>query len=88
MIARPPAHAERLSRGAHRALVQRQGARRIVPEAVAARLRFQGQRERRIGVDVDGLDGVHLDRDAQAHGGFATRSGSSFSNTCIAALRT
>ncbi len=41
---------------------------RVIAEPMAARLRFQQQRERRIAADVDPLDRVHLNRDAQRHG--------------------
>src|SRR5690606_28154873 len=40
----------------------------IVKKGMAARLRFQRQRESAVGVDVDPFDGVHLDSDGKAHG--------------------
>ena len=47
------------------AFAQRQVADLVVPQRVAATLGLQHQRERRIGVDVDVFDRVHLDRDLQ-----------------------
>ena len=34
---------------------------------MAARLRFQQQRERRVAADIDPLDRIHLHGDVQAH---------------------
>ena len=51
------------------ALVQRQPVRRVIPEAVSARLRLQHQPEARVTGDVDGSDRIHLDGNLQRHGG-------------------
>ncbi len=47
----------------HPAVVQGQPLRREVPQGVASGLGLQHQEEGRVGLDVDPLDGVHLDGD-------------------------
>ena len=49
------------------ALVEAQLAGEIVEQLVAALLGFQREHEGRIGVDIDGLDRVHLNCNLQAH---------------------
>ncbi len=44
-------------------------ARQIVEQPMAAALGLEPQHETGIGIDVDRLDGVHLDGDGKAHGG-------------------
>jgi hypothetical protein len=44
-----------------------------VEQPVAAGLTLDRQREGRVGVDVDALDRVHLDRDGEAHAGLLKR---------------
>ena len=39
----------------------------VVEQVVAARERLQPQDEGAVGLDIDGLDGVHLDGDGKAH---------------------
>ena len=57
------------------AAAQGEVAHMVVPQRMAARLRLHHQGKGGIGVDVDGLDRVHLDRDAKAagHGRFLIR---------------
>ena len=67
MVAGDVAHRERPHRGGHLAVAQRQPVGRVIGQRMAAALRFQQQRERRIAADVDPLDRVHLHGDVQAH---------------------
>jgi hypothetical protein len=48
-------------------LVQRQAADIVMEQRMAARLRRQHQGERGIARDIDRMERVHLDRDAQGH---------------------
>ena len=73
MVARDIAHLERPHRGRHFAVAQRQPVGRVIGQRVAARLRFQQQREGRIAADIDPLDRVHLHGDVQAHGTVSRR---------------
>ena len=67
VIARLAAHLQRPRAGHHPARVERQLAGQIMIQRVAARLGLESQREGAVGVDVDGLDGVHLDGDGETH---------------------
>ena len=67
MVALLVAHLERLHRREHLAVRQRQPVGRVIGERMAAALRLQQQRERRIAADVDPLDRVHLHGDLQGH---------------------
>ena len=68
MAAGNVAHLERLHGRGHFAVAQDEAVGGVVGEAMAAGLRLQQQRERRIAADVDPLDRVHLHGDVQAHG--------------------
>src|ERR1043166_548665 len=67
MIAPLVAHFERPGARHHGAVAEGEIARTIIGERVAARLRFQRQRESRIAGDVNPLDRVHLDGNAKRH---------------------
>ena len=49
-------------------LAEHQVLRQVVVDRVAPALRLQRQHEGAVGVDVDGLHGVHLDGDGETHG--------------------
>ena len=51
----------------HHAVAEGQIARAVIEKRMAARLRFQRQREGGIAGDIDLLDRVHLDRDGKRH---------------------
>ena len=70
MIAGDIAHRERLHRGRHLAVAQRQPVRRVIGQRMLAPLRFQQQRQRRIATDIDSFDRIHLHGDVQGHGIF------------------
>ena len=59
---------ERLHRSGDFAVAQRQPVGRVIGQRVAAPLRLEQERERRIAADVDPLDRVHLYGDVQGHG--------------------
>ena len=63
------AHGHFLDAGKDLSAQQRQPVRRVVEERVAAPLRFERQRERRVAGDVDRRNMVHLDGDLQRHCG-------------------
>ena len=67
VIARLAAHPKGARAGHHPARVERQIAGQVMVKLVAARLGLEGQREGAVGVDVDGLDGVHLNGHGKAH---------------------
>ena len=67
MIALHRAHSQRAHMRRHLAVAEGQIARAVIEQAMAARLRFQRQRESGIAADIDLLDRVHLDRDGQGH---------------------
>ena len=71
VITRLAADRERAHPGDHPAVAERQVARQIMEHAVAPALRLQGQRKARVGIDVDALEGVHLNGDIEAHAGLA-----------------
>ena len=60
-------HPQALHRRAQHALAEAQRVRRVVMQRMAARLRLHGQHESAVRRDVDGVDGIHLDRHAQRH---------------------
>ena len=74
VIARLAAHRQPPPPGQYPALGEGQVRGLIVVKGVAAALRLEGQREGRIGVDVDGFDGVHLNGHREAHGGYFGQS--------------
>ena len=63
VIALPPAHLERARPGAEAAVAKHQVVGLIVVETVAPASCLEGEGERRVGVDVDRFDRVHLDGD-------------------------
>src|SRR5262249_53505980 len=67
VIAIAAEHFEGATAGAEPTVAQGQRLRQIVIERVAALLPLQRQREGRIGVDVDRVDRVHLNRDGETH---------------------
>ena len=67
MIALLATHAQRPRMGQHPLVVQRHILGQIVIERMAACLRFQRQYERRIRVDIDRFDRIHLDGDDEGH---------------------
>jgi hypothetical protein len=58
------------------AVAQAEMPRQVVIERVAARLRLERQHEGRVGVDVDRLDRIHLDRYGEAHVSIPSGDGS------------
>ena len=60
-------HGQALHWRAQHALAEAQRVRRVVMQRMAARLRLHGQHESAVRPDVDGVDGIHLDRHAQRH---------------------
>ena len=67
MVARLGPHRQALHRRAHRAVAEAQPVRRVVMQRMAARLGFHGQHEGAVRPDVDAVDRIHLDRDAERH---------------------
>src|SRR3546814_1629438 len=68
VVARLAPHLQRLHAGVDASVLQAERARQVVEQAVAAALGLQRQHEGAVPLDVDGLDGVHLDGDGQTHG--------------------
>ena len=68
MIAELALQLQRARRGEDAPVAQEQIARQIVEQAVAALEGLQPQDEARIRIDIDALDGIHLDGDGEAHG--------------------
>ena len=61
------AHFQTLAFGGDPAVLEAQMPRQIVIKRMAARLGLERQHEGRVRVDVDGVDGIHLDGDDQTH---------------------
>jgi hypothetical protein len=62
VIAPHALHASTAAPAQRPALPERQMIGRVMPHAAAARLRLFGQPERAVGIDVDGPDRIHLER--------------------------
>ena len=69
------AHLDRMARGRENAACQRQGFRLVIEQRMAAELRLQHHRKGGIALDVDVLDGVHLDGDIERHDSGVSRKG-------------
>ena len=69
VVAALATHLQRPGAGDEASLAEGQVLDEVVPEHVATALRRLGEGEGRIRVDVDPLDGVHLDRDGERHRG-------------------
>ena len=78
VIAELVAHIERLHGREHAVAALGELVGGVIGQLVAARLRFQQQREGGIAADIDPLDRVHLDGDIQGHGDFRDASGIMF----------
>jgi hypothetical protein len=68
MVAGGIAHLQRPHRRRDLVVALHQPVGRVIAERMAAALRLQQQRKRRIAADVDPFDRVHLHGDVQAHG--------------------
>src|SRR3546814_887579 len=67
MVAGLAAHLQRLHARVDPAVLEAERLRQVVEEGVAAALGLQRQHEGAVSLDVDGLDGIHLDGDRQTH---------------------